>query len=142
MPFDKVQEIYDNIMLDPLFQNSGLDEVTIKTSIVRNSNQLNPNCYNYLGLVELKSKHDLAIGMIKDSIANETPLNPLLDDVVTKDKVKRFEDGDVMGWYFENSVKNADDGYLYKTDYGNEFDRELKKCSRSIVGVVQISPLC
>jgi len=142
MPFDKVQEIYDNIMLDPLFQNSGLDEVTIKTSIVRNSNQLNPNCYNYLGLVELKSKHDLAIGMVKDSIANETPLNPLLDDVITKDKVKRFEDGDVMGWYFENSVKNADDGYLYKTDYGNEFDRELKKCSRSIAGVVQISPLC
>lgn len=142
MSFDKVQEIYDNIMLDPLFQNSGLDEITIKTSIVRNSNQLNSNCYNYLKLIELKSKHDLAIGMIKDSIANETPLIPLLDDVITKDKVKRFESGDVMGWYFENSVKNSDDGYLYKTDYGNEFDGELKKCSRSIVGVVQISPLC
>ena len=142
MPFDKVQEIYDNIMLDPLFQNSGLDEVTIKTSIVRNSNQLNSNCYNYLKLIELKSKHDLAIEMIKDSIANETPLNPLLDNVITKDKVERFETGDITGWYFENSVKNSSDGDLYKTDYGNAFDRELKKCSRSIAGVVQISPLC
>ena len=142
MPFDKVQDIYNNIMLDPLFFNSGLDEVTIKASIIRNSNQLNSNCYNYLKLIELKSKHDLAVGMVKDSIANDTPLNSLLDSVITKDKVKRFEAGDVMGWYYENSVKNSDDGYLYKTDYGNQFDRELRKCSRAIAGVVQISPLC
>ena len=142
MPFDKVQDIYNNIMLDPLFFNSGLDEVTIKASIIRNSNQLNSNCYNYLKLIELKSKHDLAVGMVKDSIANDTPLNPLLDSVITKDKVKRFEAGDVMGWYYENSIKNSKDGTLHTTEYGNKFDLELKKCSRAIAGVVQISPLC
>lgn len=142
MPIEQVQDIYNNILQDPLFVELAIDEIELKSEIVRNSNRLNPNCYNYLTLIELLTKHNLANKAFLEALQNDLEPSPLLDNVMTKDKLNKYIVGDIEAWFYEDSIETSKNPNHYLTRYGNEFSQELKKCSRAIVGVVQISPLC
>lgn len=140
MPFD-TQGIYDSILQDPLFIELNIDEVELKGEIVRCSNRLNPNCYNYLTLIELMAKHNLTIKAIQKSIQAGTELSPLLLDATTQKEMSKYHVGDIEGWFFQSNVKLSDNPYLHKTTYGNLYSIEQKKCNRAFVGVVQNSSI-
>lgn len=135
-------QILNDIKSDIVIESLALEDSSILSEIDKNASKLNENCFNYLTLVELLTKHNLISTAKYEAIRDGLELSPLIDSVLTKDKVERFKAGDISGWYFENSVKTSDDVDLYNTKYGNQFNRELKKCYRAIVGVVQISPSC